>query len=199
MKTSCLLSVLFLSTTSFAAEPKSKSKAASSAEVKKAAKAMEISLPPMGGVPATDGLTKPKAEIETNAPKVTATSAIYTVVHVLNGKAFNRGPNGATVAGKFESVALSGNPPSTERFTTVVRVKSAQRQNAPIDLVILDPRGDTVMKARGEVNFRGTQSDEVDYTVDWDSTPWPKAGEFQTLVRIAGQVMGTYPLKVEVK
>jgi hypothetical protein len=182
-----------------AADPAPKDGKAS-AETKKKAKAFELSLPPMGSVPATDGIAKPKAELPSDSPKVTAGNATFTVVRAVHAKAFTRTPNGALPAGgALEAVSLSGNPPETERFSTVLRIKSPQRQNAAIDLVIMDPRGDTVMTSRGEVNFRGTKADEVDYSVEWDPTPWPKGGEFQLLVRIGGQMIGTYPLKVALK
>ncbi len=178
--------------------PKAKPKA--SAEHEKTKKALQLSLPAMGGVPATDGIAKPKDELQPATPRVTASNATYAVVTVQHAKSFMRAASGATpVGGALTELPLTGSPPSTEAFSTVVRVRSKERQNTAIDLVVMDPRGDTVMTARGEVNFRGTKSDEVDYSVDWDPTPWPKGGDFQLLVRIGGQVMGTYPLKVVLK
>jgi hypothetical protein len=40
------------------------------------------------------------------------------------------------------------------------------------------------------------KQDEVDYMVDWDPTPTRAGGDFKVLIRIGGQVMGTWPLKV---
>jgi hypothetical protein len=78
----------------------------------------------------------------------------------------------------------------------VVRVKSPQKANASIDVVILDPRGDTTMSASGQLNFRGQNQTEADWTVEWDPTPCRAGGNYQVMVRIAGQVLGTWPLKV---
>ncbi len=193
-----LLLLVLCSVAASAAEPKAKPKP--NAENEKTKKALQLSLPSMGGVPATDGISKPKAEVAADSPKVTTSNATYAVVSAQHAKSFARSPSGSTpVGGALAEITLAGDPPATERFSTVVRVRSKERTNAPIDLVILDPRGDTVMKARGEVNFRGSKSDEVDYSVEWEPTPWPKGGEFQMLVRIAGQVMGTYPMKVVLK
>ena len=52
------------------------------------------------------------------------------------------------------------------------------------------------MSAAGELRFRGTKGDEVDYVVDWDAVPCRWAGDFLVAVRVAGQPMGTWPLKV---
>ncbi len=131
-------------------------------------------------------------------PSTTSVDAQYEVVKVTHGKSFMHSPSGATpVGGALESIALTGNPPSTEKFSSVIRVKCPQKMNAPIDVVVLDPRGDTFMSAQGELNFRAAKQELVDWTVDWESTPARGGGNFQVLIRIGGQVMGTWPLKVE--
>ncbi len=158
---------------------------------------MDLNLPSFGAVPKGDDIAQPKADNKAIESTTTASNATYTVLRVLHGKQFTRSASGATPSGSIEPISLSGTPPSTPKFTTVVRVKSPQRVNSSIDVVILDPRGDTAMTASGEVNFRGTKQDEVDYTVDWDPTPQRAGGQFQVMVRIGGQVMGTWPLKVE--
>ena len=171
---------------------------AADAKKKPAGNKVDLNLPTFGAIPKGDGIEKPKAEKVGDSPSVTPSSASYTVVRVSHGKGFIRGAGGATpTGGGLSSIPASGNPLTTEKFTTVVRVKSPQRVNAPIELMILDPRGDTALSASGEVNFRGVKQDEVDYTVDWDPTPVRSAGQFQVMVRIAGQVMGTFPVKVE--
>jgi len=52
------------------------------------------------------------------------------------------------------------------------------------------------MTSSGELNFRRAKGDEVEYPVEWAPTPWPKGGNFSLLIRIGGQAMGTWPLKV---
>ncbi|MBI3182259.1 MAG: hypothetical protein HYZ28_08965 [Myxococcales bacterium] len=158
---------------------------------------MDLNLPTFGALPTGEGLQKPKAEKDLPTPTTTSIDAKYEVVRLQHGRSFMRSASGATpMGGALESIALTGNPPTSERFTTVVRVKCPQRLNSSIELAVLDPRGDTAMTATGEVNFRGTKQDEVDYTVEWDPTPMRSGGDFQVLVRIGGQVMGTWPLKV---
>ena len=84
----------------------------------------------------------------------------------------------------------------TEKFSTVVRVKAPEKKNTSIEIAILDPRGDTVMDAQGQLTFK---SEEADWTVDWDPTGLRNVGDFQVLVRIGGNPLGTFPLKIEAK
>jgi hypothetical protein len=129
--------------------------------------------------------------------KTGTVDATYTIVRMQHGRSFMRSPSGAVpTGGGLQEIALTGSPPSTERFTTVVRVKCPQKANASIELSVVDPRGDTVMSSAGEVNFRGQKQDEVDYSVEWSPTPWPSGGTFNVLVRIGGQAMGSWPLSV---
>ena len=44
--------------------------------------------------------------------------------------------------------------------------------------------------------FRGPKGDEVDYVIEWDPVPCRFSGDFQVVVRVGGQPMGTWPLKV---
>ena len=71
------------------------------------------------------------------------------------------------------------------------------RVNASIELVILDPRGDTALSGAGELVFRDGKADHVDYLLDWAPVARPSGGDYQLLIRIAGKPMGTWPLKVE--
>jgi hypothetical protein len=158
---------------------------------------VNLDLPSFGAIPKGDDIVKPKAKDTALEPSVTATSATYSVTKILHGKAFTRTTTGSVPSGPaMEVIPLSGNPLSTPRFQSVVRVKSPQKVNAPIDVVILDNRGDTAMSASGQVNFKAAKTDEVDYQVEWDPTPTRAGGDFQVLVRIGGQVMGTWPLKM---
>jgi hypothetical protein len=151
----------------------------------------------LGNVPSAHGLEAPK-EKAADQPKATPAHAEYSVVRVQHGKAFLRTPEGAKPSAPYDSVATDGDPPTTEKFSTVVRVKCTQKVNAPIELAVLDPRGDTLMDARGEIVFRGVKESEVDYTVDWDRTQLIRGpGDYQVLVRVAGTPLGTYPLKVQ--
>jgi hypothetical protein len=93
-------------------------------------------------------------------------------------------------------VGVSGTPPRTEPFRTRVRVRSAARRTAPIDVVVLDARGDTVMSASGTLSLSGLKGDVAEYTVDWDPSPCRGPGAYSVLVRVAGQPLGTWPLPV---
>ncbi|MGA9519876.1 MAG: hypothetical protein WBV82_00345 [Myxococcaceae bacterium] len=151
-----------------------------------------------GELPKADGLKKPSARPATVAPKVTTSDVEYTVLKVEHATVFARTATGAKPqGGVLPAVMLSGDPPTTQPFTTLVKVKATQKVNASIELVILDPRGDTALSGAGELDFRNSKTDDVEYLIDWAPVARPSGGTYQILVRIAGQPMGTWPLKVE--
>ncbi len=151
-----------------------------------------------GELPKTDGLKKPSARPATVAPQVTTSDVAYTVVKVEHATVFTRTATGAKPqSGVLPAVLLSGDPPTTQPFTTLVKVKATQKVNASIELVILDPRGDTALSGAGQLDFRNSKTDEVEYLIDWAPVARPSGGNYQLLLRIAGQPMGTWPLKVE--
>jgi hypothetical protein len=148
-----------------------------------------------GEIPKGADLNKRHADDSMDGPTVTASNAVYSVVRIQHAKSFIRGPSGAVAAtGAMETLPLSGKPLSTEKFTTVIRIKSPQRSAASIELAIVDARGDTLMSSSGNLSFRGTKGDEVDYTIDWDPTPCRAAGTFQLTVRVGGQDLGNWPI-----
>ena len=161
-------------------------------------KQIDLGLPKsFGAIPTGEGLEKPKEKSTQATPSTIATDAVYSIVRVAHGKSFMRTPEGAKSATPYEQVATDGNPPTTEKFSTVVRVKATQKTNASIDVVILDPRGDTLMEASGQILFHSIKEMEADWTVDWERTPLSRGpGVYQVLVRVAGQALGTFPLKI---
>ena len=89
------------------------------------------------------------------------------------------------------------NGPSTPKVDegySVVRVKSPGKKGSSIDVVILDQRGDTVMEASGQLRFGNGV--EAEWQVDWEPTAIRNPGDFQVLVRVGGNPMGTFPLKL---
>lgn len=186
------LAVLGLCAAALAAPPpKAKAKGAPAQKI-------DLGLPSMGELPKGDNLHKPKADDSgKDTSSVKSEDATYAVVRVQHAKGFTGGAGGLVPVGAaLEAVNLEGKPPSTERFSTLIRVKSPQRVAAPIDVVILDPRGATALSASGKLSFRATKGDEVDYAIDWESTPCRSGGDYSVLVRVAGKALGTYPLKV---
>jgi hypothetical protein len=189
-----VLVVLALAAPAMASAPDGGTKA----KTKSSAKApnLDLGIPNFTAIPSGTQLNKPKANDTLDAPTVTSAGAAYSVVRIQHAKAFARTPTGSMpMGGAFETLPLSGKPLSTEKFTTVVRVKSPQRSGASIELAIVDSRGDTLMSSSGELTFRGTKGDEVDYAIDWDPTPCRGGGDYEILVRIGGQSLGTYPIK----
>ncbi len=167
---------------------------------KKPAKPM-FEMPSLGEVPKADGATRARSASDGlgSGTRTAASDATYQVVRVVHAKAFVGASTGnSPVGGVLETVKLKGTPPQTEKFSSVVRVKSAQRIGAPIDVVLLDPSGNTALSASGELTYRGAKSDEAEWVVDWDPSPVRGPGQYQVLIRIAGHPMGTWPLNVVV-
>jgi hypothetical protein len=149
-----------------------------------------------GDIPKGGELQAPKEKKETVQSSQTATDLTYSIVRVQHGKSFNRGPNGAVATAALDAIPASGNPLTTEKFTTVVRVKCPQKRTAPIELSITDSRALTMMEGSGMVYFRGEKQDESDYTIDWDPTPFKAAGEYKLHIKVAGNEIATLPFRV---
>ncbi len=156
-----------------------------------------IALPALGELPKADGISPPAPEKLGPESTVVPISATYTVTRIQHAKSFVQSKLGPLPVGKaIDSVKLAGKPPSTEKFSTAVRVKSPQKVNAMVEVLVLDPRGNVAMSAAGELRFRQAKGDEVDYLIDWDAVPSRWAGDFVVAVRVAGKPLGTWPLKV---
>ena len=151
-------------------------------------------------LPRADGLTTNRAAQDALSPKVTAPKDVsYQVLTVQHAYDFSRGMDGTKPVGdELKEIGLYGQPPSTPKFSTLVRVKASKPVNTStsIELVILDPRGDTALSGNGELSFRGSKNGEAEWVIDWAPTARASGGMYQLLVRIAGQPMGTWPLKV---
>jgi hypothetical protein len=155
---------------------------------------IDVSLPTFDSIPKAEGLKKgEQPEAAQLAGQVR--EAKYQVVRIQHARAFVRKGAGSTPVGsELKAISLSGRPLLTEKFTTLVRVKSAGKVAAPIDVSVVDNLGDPVFSASGQLSYRGTRTDEVDYLVDWDPTPVRAPGDFRVLVRVAGELIGSYPL-----
>ena len=148
-------------------------------------------------VPKAEGLETVKEKKQQQGPTAVAADVTFTVVRVLNGKSFLRTADGAKPSAPYDQVATQGDPPTTEKFSTVVRVKCPQKLSTDIEVAILDMRDDTLMSAPGTIVFKGGKDTEAEWTVDWDPTPLQRGpGEYKVLVRVAGQALGTFPLKI---
>jgi hypothetical protein len=164
--------------------------------VKQSAPKIDLGLPAFGALPKGDDLKKVEEKPAQDGPTVTSGQATYTIVSVQHGKGFIRSPTGSKPSAPYPAVVAAGSPLMTEKFSSVVRVKAPDKKSTSIEVAVLDPRGDTVMDASGTLTFK---NDETDWTVDWEPTGIRAAGDFQVLVRIGGNPLGTFPLKVEPK
>jgi hypothetical protein len=164
---------------------------------KESAPKLDLGIPSFGEIPKDQKLESAKGKEETKqgAPSGTRAEEGFSVVRVVHGKGFIKGPDGAKPSAPFPQVAASGPPWMTEKFSSVIRVKNPAKKGARIEVAILDTRDDTVMEASGEIFFRGT-SDETEWQVDWDSSGIRNPGEFKLLVRVGGTPLGTFPFKV---
>lgn len=164
--------------------------------MKQSAPKIDLGLPTFNTIPTGEGMKKVEQKQVSDTPTTTSGAAGYTIVTVQHGKGFVRTPTGSKPSAPFPSVVAAGAPLMTEKFSTVVRVKAPDKKSTSIEVMVLDPRGDTVMDASGQLTFK---NDETDWTVDWEPTGIRTGGEFQVLVRIGGNPLGTFPLKVEAK
>ena len=155
-----------------------------------------ITLPTFGELPRAEGLAKPKSEPLAPDPSTSPVQAQYSVVKIQNAKGFRSSSIGHTPSGQLlNAIQLDGQPLSTEPFATLVRVRSPQKVGAPIEVMILDSRGDVALSAAGDLSYRGKKVDEADYLVEWDRTPCRVGGDYQMVVRVAGRELGSWPLK----
>lgn len=184
--------VLSLSFSALAEEPK-KLKGSK----KETAPKLDLGMPKFGDIPKDQKLESAKGIDNTQqGPTGAKAEDGYKVVSVIHGKAFIRAAGGSRPSAPYPQVNVTAsNPYSTEKFSSIVRVKSPGKKNTSVELVILDTRGDTVMDANGQLRFP-TNSDETEWQVDWEPSGIRAPGEFQVLVRVGGNPLGTFPLKV---
>lgn len=186
---SSIVLALSLSLSAQAAEPRLKG------TKKESAPKLDLGLPTFNQIPSDQKLETVKEKPDAQqGPSGARAEEGYSIVRVVHGKGFTRGPDGARASTPFATVKVAGNPLTTEKFSSVVRVKSPAKKNSRIEVAILDFRGDTVMEASGELRF-GT-GEEAEWQVDWDPSGVRGPGDFQVLVRIGGNPLGTFPLKV---
>ena len=197
-----LSAVLGFSTTAFGAEATAtkKTDTTSKASAKTKLDVPKIDLSGLSSVPKGEGLTAKRAErpeAEAMAPRFGDAELVkYEVLGIGHARSFTRGVKGlAPVGGMLRSVQLTGTPPATQPFSTVVRVRSSHKGDAPIEVVILDPSGDTALSGSGQLRFK-SDGTTTDWQIDWDPTPRPKSGTYQVLVRVGGKPMGTWSLEV---
>lgn len=183
-----LVALLTLAVAAVAAEPKLKG------SKKETAPKLDLGLPTFKELPKEQLKKSTDSDTQQIAPSASGPEETWTVLGVVHGKAFIRTPDGAKPSTPFPQVNVTtGNPWTTEKFSTIVRVKHPKKKSASIDVVILDPRGDTVMDASGQLVYRA--GEVAEWTVDWEPTSIRNPGDFQVLVRIGGNPIGTYPLK----
>jgi hypothetical protein len=188
MRSPVLLTFAFLAPglLCWAEEPKK----TAGARPKASAPKLDLGLPKFDSLPSQEKLAKPTAppEPEAKAPGAQGRvdesgPALVSVVH----------RKGRGASAPLSQVAVSGNPLTTEAFSTAVRVRSPSRRSSSVELTVLDSRETTVMEARGLLVFRN--SDEAEWAVDWAPTAVRAAGEFRVQVSVGGTVLATEPIK----
>ncbi|MGV3619869.1 MAG: DUF6941 family protein [Archangium sp.] len=191
MNRSLLIVCVLVSFVAGAAEPAPKLKGSKKEQAPK----LDLGVPTFTEIPKDQKLetATPKDNKQTS-PTSTRVDESYSLVRVVHGKTFTRGPDGAKAATPYTQVVATSNPNTTERFSSVIRVKSPAKKNTRIEVVVLDQRGDTVMDAQGELRF--ASSEETEWQVDWEPTGFRAPGDWQVLVRVGGTPLGTTPLKV---
>lgn len=168
--------------------PKPKGKA------KKDTPKIDLGMPSFSEIPKGQGLEKPKQKDDREQTRSSPDGpAPYSVVRVVNGKSFTRTAQGAKATAPFPGVAVNAEQ-MTEKFGSVVRVKCPTKKSTSIEVAIQDFRGDTVMEASGAIQFGNAE--EAEWTVDWEPTGLRRVGDLQMIVKVGGQALGTFPIKV---
>ena len=160
------------------------------ARQKASAPKLDLGLPQFDSLPSQEKLAKPTAapEPEAKAPggRSRADDSGPALVSLTHRKSHG-------TSAPLSQVALSGNPLTTESFSTVVRVRSPSRRSSSVEVAVLDSRENTVMEAKGLLVFRN--SDEAEWAVDWAPTAVRAAGEFRVQVSVGGAVLTAEPIK----
>ena len=154
---------------------------------------LDLSLPTFEQLPSDEGLRKPTAQTPMTSPMHSDPGEGFTLVALTHAKTFVGTTQGLKPAAPMAQVEVSGNPLTTEPFTTVVRVRSPARRSSSVEVTILDSREHSVLEAKGQLVFKN--SDEAEWAVDWAPTGVRSAGEFQVQVRVGGLILATSPLK----
>jgi hypothetical protein len=157
--------------------------------VKQQAPKLDLGLPTFEKLPTGEGLTRRKDD----EPKERAQStgdAPCTLVSAMHSKV---GAKGVALT----AVPVSGAPPTTERFATLVRVKCPTRRATSIEVSFVDARGEPVMEASGSVGFRG--GDESDWSVDWEPSTVRGPGDYALQIKLGGVALEPVPVKFEAK
>lgn len=119
-----------------------------------------------------------------------------SVVRVTHGREIVRTATGAEPKQALEAVTLDGRPPTTERFSTAVRVRSVPRVDLLLEISVVDPWGKSVMWNEGTVSFRGSTREEQDYVVDWNPTSLRAGGRYMVEVKLDRRTVGSWPLEI---
>ncbi len=191
MRRAFLIAVLVVAAAAWADDKKLKG------TVKKTAPKLDLGLQPFGDIPKGAELAKPKAAEENADTRSSAPGEkVCSVVSVQHAKGFVRGTDGARPSSPMPVLPASGSPLRTDKFVSMVRVKCTDKRNREIAVAILDPAQDTVMDASGQLFFAGKT--ETEWQVDWDATSIRRVGDYGVLVRVGGEALGTFPLKIDV-
>lgn len=125
------------------------------------------------------------------------TAVHFTIDAAHLARSFRTGRDGACVAdGPLDGFRLPGVPATVEAFETCVRVTASAGVVSTLEARILDPAGREVASASGEVSFAG-RSRTVDYVISWTGFPAPRTGRYLLVLRLGGDTVREFPIRVE--
>lgn len=154
---------------------------------------LDLGIPTFGTLPTSTELAKPKEQtLEHKSTGGDSTEHCYTVVSITHGRSFKRGPGGTQPDKPYPAVLITGNPPYSDRFSSIVKVKCPARRGGSIEVEIEDAQGNMVMNGSGQIAFKN--QDETEWQIDWSDTPMRNEGEFKFVLRIAGNLIGSFPI-----
>lgn len=154
----------------------------------------DVQLPQFEALPADLRLEKPSTDID-KGPSKPKPPPQYSIVQVAHVRKKTMAPAGKLVDAGLQEVTLSGNPLMSEPFTSIIKIRCPERMGASVEVSITDERGNVAMSSIGRVYFRDNKRDEVDYPVEWEPSPFQKAGNYFLVVHISDQQLGSWPIQ----
>lgn len=131
--------------------------------------------------------------------KTAAEGPELKVKKVIHAQGFRGGGNFACVAkGVYSGFELAKFPDNVMPFQTCVHIESGKGARTSIQVAVLAPNGDDVMKADDVLSVSPKQK-AFDYVVSWDGFTAKKPGNYTVRITIGDTIAGEFPLPVTEK
>ena len=163
---------------------------------KKKAGAVDFGMMKLPDLPKGDGMaaTQANAPDETTRAPAAPGAAHYALVSVAHAQQFVVRGEAYDARHPIKRIDVVNLPTVIPAFQTLVRVKSAEKLGATVEVRLLDPQGAQLVASEGALVFGGHE--EAEFLVDWDPFRLQKPGNYQVEVMVAGQSIGKAAIPV---